>query len=430
MKKECIAMIFADGREAGLGALTDCLAKSAVFYGGSRRIMDFTLDNCRRSGIDAIGILTQDSSGGLYSCIGGDREWSSPVWGRNLFMLSPAEKAGEYGSAADALFRNTGFMEQFDPEYVCVLSGEHIYRMDYARMLDAHKKTGGDMTIAVLPAPFSEARRREILDVDEDGAILGFRETPGGTRNNLTPMGVYIFNWRALREYLSTAGKYPAARNDFCEDVVPALLNRGKRLGAYRFDGYWRNVRTVEDLWASNMDLVRDPPEFSLQEEGEKIIDSSHQPFYMIKGEGVVRRSILSGLCSVFGKVERSVLSDSVVVEEGAEVTESILMPNVYVGKNAKVHKAIVAPNARLMNDVEIGMEDGADDFVSGCLCTNGVSLIGAWVHVAEGTALQKNSHVDNGLFVSKSSSRRVSVTRAAGAAPALEMTLQGSSSD
>jgi glucose-1-phosphate adenylyltransferase len=401
-EKECIAMILADGRGTKLGALTTCSVKSAMVYGGSHRIIDFTLSNCSRSGIDVIGILTQRLNGGLDSYIGDGRMWNLSK--QSIFMLPPPRAQRNYRSPLDAVYRNIGFIDRFSPEHVCILSGDHIYKMDYAKMLGAHKRNNADATVAVVSLPFWEARRHEAVDVDENGKIVGLGENSlkMEARSRLVSMGVHIFNWNALRRYLIAAAEDSLGefQRDFGETVLPAMLFAGERLHAYRFEGYWRDVETVENLWKSNMDLLGDPPKLLLDEKGEEVLPSPcSQGSYFSDEIGTISRSILSGLHVVLGKVERSVLSDSVVVEEGAEVVDSVLMPNVYVGKNAKIRKAVVGPNVKIMNDSEIGADNGVACFVSDRICTNGVSLIAPGTYIAEKTRFQKNSHIENRFF-------------------------------
>ncbi|MDR1979713.1 MAG: glucose-1-phosphate adenylyltransferase [Synergistaceae bacterium] len=398
-KRECIAMVLANGGTAP-DSSTNCLAKPAMFYGGSHRIIDFTLNNCSQSGIDVVGILPLGSSGGLGSYIGSGRAWNASGGSGGVFMLPSEKNEEDYRNAADAVYRNIDFIEEFSPEYVCILSGDHIYKMDYAKMLDVHKKNSSDATIAAAPVFFSGDRRREIIDVDEKGRILDFEERPPKAGSDLASMGIYIFNWDVLRKYLIAGGKRGESPQDFGKDIVPAMLCAREKLYAYRFEGYWRDVGTVESLWESNMDLLRDPPKFTLEEEGKEVFTSfCSQLSYFTEETGTIDRSILSGLHVILGRVERSVLSDSVVVEEGAEVVDSVLMPNVYVGKNAKIRKAIVGPNVKIMNDVEIGTENGIADFVSDRLCANGVSLIAPGTYIAEKIKLQKNSYIENSVF-------------------------------
>ncbi|MDR1377069.1 MAG: glucose-1-phosphate adenylyltransferase [Synergistaceae bacterium] len=389
-KRECIAMILADGRGTRLGTLTGCSVKSAIVYGGSHRIIDFTLSNCGHSGIDVLGVLTQRLNGGLDSYIGDGRMWNLS----RTFMLPSPKGERNYQDPVDAIYRNIGFIERFSPKYVCVLSGDHIYKMNYAEMLGAHKRNGADATIAVVEAPFWEARRHEDVDVDADGKIVNF----GGNllkvraKKHLVSMGVHIFNWSALRRHLVTAvNEQREVQKDFGKAVIPAMLCAGERLYAHRFEGYWRDAETVESLWESNMDLLNDPPKFVLDEKNTEVFPSLRSQR--------INRSILSGLHVVLGRVERSILSDSVVVEEGAEVIDSVLMPNVYVGKNTKIRKAVIGPNVKIMNNVEIGAHGGISSFISERICTNGVSLVAPGTYIAEKQKFQKNSHIENRFF-------------------------------
>ncbi|MDR3264689.1 MAG: NTP transferase domain-containing protein, partial [Synergistaceae bacterium] len=266
--KECIAMVLAGGRGTRLGALTSCMAKSAIFYGGSHRIIDFTLSNCSHSGIDVVGVLTQYLSDELHCHIGDGSAWNMPGPGRGVFTLPSEKTGGAYRGTADAVYRNIDFIERFAPEYVCVLAGDHIYRMDYAEMLDVHKKNDADVTIASVPfsslstasgpASSSESRRYGIISADENGRIFGFEEKteqkPERMGSDLAPMGVYIFTWKTLRRHLAADSRRGESRNDFARDVIPAMLSAGEKLHIFRFGGYWRDVGTVESLWESSMD--------------------------------------------------------------------------------------------------------------------------------------------------------------------------------
>jgi glucose-1-phosphate adenylyltransferase len=268
-------------------------------------------------------------------------------------------------------------------------------------MLDAHKKNDADVTIASIPELFPETCDCEVVNADENGEIFAFRKKPGIAERVLVSMGVYIFKWDVLREYLG-ADVFRRQDSDFGRDVIPAMFLDGKRLYAYRFEGYWRDADTIEGLWKSNMDLLRDPSEFFLRKENGEILgafDAGSCRF--VEESAMVKRSLLYGLHAIQGRVESSVLSDSVVVEKGAEVIDSILMPNVYIGKDAKIYKAVVASNSRLMEGVEIGVENGSSDFVSDRFRSSGISLIDPWVHITAGIKLQKSSHVESDMFVS-----------------------------
>jgi glucose-1-phosphate adenylyltransferase len=327
------------------------------------------------------------------------------VDGGGVFMLSPKKDEAACGNLVDAL-RSTGFIERFDPKYVCLLPGDQIYRMDYSKMLDAHKRSGADVTVASAPI-CPDAGRHGTVTTDERGAIVAFRHSAGphassaglpATRgdageagHDLASMGVQIFSRDAFSGFLD-AGERDAARKNF-DAAVPTLLASGQKLYAYRHEGYWRDPETAEDLWESHMDLLRDP--FILQG-NDALPSSAARPCCFVRGTGTISHSILSGLQVILGKVEHSILSDSVVVEEGAEVVDSVLMPNVYVGKNAKVRRAIVGPNSHIMDDAEIG----GDRFASPQCRTDGVSLIASWARIAGKTKLPKNSHVENGVFI------------------------------
>jgi glucose-1-phosphate adenylyltransferase len=380
-------MILADGHGSELSELM----KGPCFYGGGHRIIDFALSNCSHSGFDVVGILMRPSCAGLRSYIGNGRPWDLSGQDGGIFLLPSGEEGREYEGAVDAISRNIGFMERFTPGHVCVLSGIHVCKMDYSQMLDTHKRNDADVTIAFVPESYPEVCEYDAVSVDENGVILDFQEKSRGVRGSLASMGVYIFKWDVLRKYL-VADQTGGPGRDFERFVIPAMLGAGRKLHAYRFGGYWRNVKTVEDLWKCNMDLLSD--------EVREILDvSGAMPFRFIDESPTIRRNLLYGLHAIRGRVEGSVLSDSVVVEKGAEVVDSVLMPNVYIGKNAKINKAVIACNSRLMEGVEIGVEHGLSDFVSDRFCSKGISLIAPWVRITRGTKLQKNSYVENDVL-------------------------------
>jgi len=391
-------MIFAGERGAGLEALTNGAPKPAVFYGGGYRIIDFALSNCSNSGINTVGVLTRSIDDGLHSYIGDGRAWGLSGQGKGVFML-PAADDGGYKSVTDAIYRNIDFIERFSPKYLCILSGARIYNMDYAKMLDCHKSKNADATVACVSVYSQADYPCGVVYPDESGLVLDFQTRTTPAKSGFASMSAGIFNWGTLRKYLTP--ELVRNRSDACfgMEILQAMLpSGGNTMYAYRFDGYWRNVETLENLWESNMDLINNPPGFVINEGGRKVYTSGSGSSCCSQGAGEVSRSILSGSHVILGKVDRSVLSDSIFIGDGAEVVDSVLMSNVYVGKNAKIYKTIVGPRSHIMDGAEIGVENGATDFVSNRFCKNGVSLIASWVNVGERTKLQKNSYIENSI--------------------------------
>ena len=406
---ECVAMIFAGERGAGLGALTDSVNKSAVLYGGGYRIIDFALSNCSNSGINTVGVLTRSLNDGLHSYIGDGRSWGLSGHGKGVHML-PASDYGDYKGVIDAVYRNVDFIERFSPKYVCILSGSLIYNMDYSMMLDYHKKKNADATIAYAPVSPRSRYHYGLVYPDETGLVLDFEEKSTTGKSNFASIGACIMNWETLKKYITPDFVCKRSSSCFGLDIIPAILSSSSEtMYAYRFDGYWREVDTLESLWESNMDLLGSPPGFVINEEGREVYTSSGAAFssYNLHSPGDVKQSILSGTGVILGKVDRSVLSDSVFIGKGAEVVDSIIMPNVYIGNNAKVYKTIVGSRSHIMDGAEIGVEGGTSAFVSNLFCKNGISLIASWVSVGEKTKLQKNSYVGNGISVDSFSCNR-----------------------
>lgn len=397
---ECIAMILAGGRGERLGALTNGVAKPLVFYGGNYRIIDFTLSNCYHSGIGAIGILTQHLSTGLHAYIEDGSAWNLS----DRICVLPAErKSAKYAGTADAVYQNLDYIERLSPKHVLILSCDHIYKMNYNDLLEFHESRDADMTIASVEIPFSQISDYGIINADDDGRVTEFQEKPKRARSTLASMGVYVFKWETLRKHITADHYEKESSNDFGHDLIPMLLATHKGVFTYRFYGYWRDVGTVESLWESNMDLLRDPPRFSVREDCWNIYTAfrTRLPGNTARNAQIsVKNSILSGAYSIKGLVERSVISDSVIISEGAEVVESIIMPNVYIGAKTRLYRTIVGPNANIMGGVEIGCADGSDRYISDSMCSSGISLIGPGSSIFENVKLQMNSHVPSGSLV------------------------------
>lgn len=394
-KKECIAMILAGERGERLGALTNYTAKPTVFFRGTHRIIDFALSNCKHSGIDTIGVLTQYFSTDMHKYIHNGQAWNLNRDGGGIFMCPSGKDENEYNGTADAVYKNIAFMEQFSSDHVLILCGDHVYKMDYEKMLNFHKETGADVTIAATKVPHKEASRCEILDVDETGSILDFEDSPQKPRSNVASMGIYIFKWNALKKYLIADHSNQASQKDIGRNVIPAMLSAGESLYAHFFEGYWRDVGTVYSLWEANMDMIRKNPPFRLQDRAWEIFTSNKiNPEYHMSSGATVSHSIISGACMIFGRVENSTLSDSVIIREGTEIIDSIIMSNVYIGKNVKINKAIIGSDVNIMDNVEIGAEYGTDMFVDRQICSKGISLVSPCTFIAAKSTFQKNSHI------------------------------------
>lgn len=346
MRKECIAMILAGGQGSRLGSLTKKIAKPAVPFGGKYRIIDFTLSNCTNSGIDTVGVLTQYNPLVLNATIGIGSPWDLDRKNGGVSILPPYVQAGGgewYRGTANAIYQNLDFIQQYNPEYVLVLSGDHIYQMDYSKMLEYHKAKNAQVSIAVLEVPWEEANRFGIMATDEQGKIVEFAEKPAEPKSNLASMGIYIFNYDTLKHYLEQDELNPNSSNDFGKNVIPAMLHQGVALYAYRFQGYWKDVGTVESFWQANMDLLADNPVSNLHDPKWRIYCvNADQPPHYIAPEAKVTKALINEGCQVFGQVEQSVLFPGVVVEEGAVIKNSIIMPNVKIGANTVLDQVIV----------------------------------------------------------------------------------------
>ncbi len=359
-QKECIAMLLAGGQGSRLQPLTTNLAKPAVPFGGKYRIVDFPLSNCANSGIDTVGVLTQYQPLVLNEYIGNGQPWDLDRNFGGVQILPPyqAKRGGAwYKGTANAVWQNRAFIERYRPKYVLVLSGDHIYRMSYRDMLSRHRASGADCTIAVLPVPREEASRFGILDADETGRITDFEEKPAAPKSNLASMGIYIFNTDYLLEYLAKDDADEGSQNDFGKNVIPAMLREGGRLFVYRFEGYWRDVGTLESLWQANMDLIGDRPAFDLYGGARILCRNEAAPPQFIGEGGAAVDSILSQGCRVFGRVERSVLSPGVVIEAGASVSDSVLMSGARVGAGACVTRAVLDESVTVPEGAQVGTQ-------------------------------------------------------------------------
>ena len=361
-----LAMILAGGRGTRLFDLTKKTAKPAVYFGGKYRIIDFPLSNCANSNIDVVGVLTQYEPVELNAYAGAGQRWGLDTRGSGVYVLPPSEKDGTkfdvYRGTADAITQNIEFIDTFNPQYVLVLSGDHIYKMDYDKMLSAHKKANADATIAVLQVPWKEASRFGIMNCDENDNIIEFQEKPAEPKSNLASMGIYIFNWKLLRKELIDDMKKEGSSHDFGKDIIPSLLGQGKKLLAYRFDGYWKDVGTIDSLWEANMDLLNKNNELDLDDPNWKIYtaDIPALPHY-VSPTGRVEHCYINQGAIIRGEAKDSVLFNGVTIEEGADVRESVLMPGVTVGAGAKVYRAIIAENVKVDPEAVVGSLDSKE---------------------------------------------------------------------
>ena len=348
MGKEIVAMILAGGRGTRLEALTAKVAKPAVHFGGKYRIIDFPLSNCANSGIDVVGVLTQYESVLLGTYVGAGTKWG--LDGNNsLAAILPARERGGvgatwYAGTADAIYQNISFLDQYDPEYVLILSGDHIYKMDYAEMLAAHKEKGADLTVAVLNVSLKEASRFGIMNTNKDGSIYEFEEKPEKPKSTLASMGIYIFTYKELRKYLIEDAKDENSKHDFGMNIIPMMLEDKKKLYAYEFSGYWKDVGTVESLWQANMDLLDDKELdlYNVKKDCKIYTEDTLSKPQIIGEEASIKHSLVTQGCIVNGDVEGSVLFNNVYIGEGAKVVDSVLMPGVLVEEGAEIYKAIV----------------------------------------------------------------------------------------
>ena len=366
MKKECIAMLLAGGQGSRLYALTANVAKPNMPFGGKYRIIDFPLSNCVNSGIDVVGVLTQYRPMKLNAYVGSGQPWDLDGDDGGVFILPPYMSAGEKGNwfsgTANAIFQNLDFIDMWDPEYVLILSGDHIYKMNYADMLREHKEKNAAATIAVIQVPMADASRFGIMNLGEDGYICEFEEKPANPRSDLASMGIYIFTWKTLRQALIEDNQDPNSQFDFGKNIIPKLLNAGERLWPYRFQGYWRDVGTISSLWDANMDMLT-PELIGLYDPEWPILSRSPiRPPHVVWKTADIRHSIVTEGCVVEGSVFNSVLSNQVFVKQGATVEYSVLMPGVVVEAGAEVRFAVLGENAHVRAGAKVGgSPDGSE---------------------------------------------------------------------
>ncbi len=397
MAVKCVAMILAGGQGSRLGALTTEVAKPAVPFGGKYRIIDFPLSNCINSGIHAVGVLTQYQPLELNTYIGSGQPWDLDRMNGGAYVLPPyqsAEKGEWYKGTANAIYQNLSFISQFDPQYVLILSGDHIYKMNYQKMIEEHKKNGAAATIAVIEVPWDEASRFGIMNTNEDDSIREFEEKPQNPQSNLASMGVYVFDWAKLRYYLEKDEADPNSSNDFGKNIIPSMLAAGEKLFAHRFEGYWKDVGTIQSLWEANMDLLASPPAFDLRDHDWQIFSRSPiKPPHFVSSSATLKNSCVTEGCKIYGSVTHSILFDSVTVEEGAVIEDSILLPGVTVGKNSVIKKAIVGTGTKIGANVTVGEGLPKEEHKS-AYCSAGISLIANSLTIGEGTKIGAESMI------------------------------------
>ena len=368
-KKEVVAMLLAGGQGSRLYVLTKKIAKPAVPFGGKYRIIDFPLSNCINSGIEAVGVLTQYQPLELNEYIGNGQPWDLDGIHSGVTCLQPYEsKEGSdwYSGTANAIYQNINFIKQYNPDYVLILSGDHIYRMDYAKMLEHHKKTGASCTVATITVPIEEASRFGICNTNPDNSIYEFEEKPKNPKNNQASMGIYIFNAKILIEYLEADEADEKSSNDFGKNIIPNLLNNGEKLFAYKFEGYWKDVGTISSLWEANMDLIGDEPVINMADRDFRIFSRNFaRPPQYIGPKSTIENSLVSEGCKINGTVVNSILSGGVVIEEGALVKDSVIMEDVVVKSGGKVYSAIVDANTVVESGAVVGKENASKDEIA-----------------------------------------------------------------
>ena len=395
-KQEVVAMLLAGGQDSRLGVLTKKLAKPAVPFGGKYRIIDFPLSNCANSGIEAVGVLTQYQPLVLNEYIGNGQPWDLDGMHSGVTCLSPyqaVEGAEWYSGTANAIYQNIAYIDRYHPDYVVILSGDHIYKMDYSEMIAYHKEKGADCTIAVIDVSLEEASRFGILNTNPDGSIYEFDEKPAHPKSTNASMGIYVFNWDKLRKYLIEDEADANSDHDFGKNVLPTMLNAGEKMFAYSFEGYWKDVGTIDSLWDANMDILN--PHVCLDLKNVYSRNPMMPPHYL--GENAeIQNSMLADGCDVDGKLEFSILFSGVTVGKGAEINSSIIMPGAVIEEGAKVLYSIVAENAHIGKNAVVGgyPEDypNRDDW--------GVAVIGAGVNVADGAKVEPKAMIENDVEV------------------------------
>ena len=392
-----LAMILAGGRGTRLHDLTKKVAKPAVSYGGKYRIIDFPLSNCANSGIDIVGVLTQYESVLLNSYAAAGRRWGLDAKDSGVYVLPPREKADAnldvYRGTADAISQNIDFIDTYSPDYLLILSGDHIYKMNYDKMLEYHKQNNADATIAVIEVPMKEASRFGIMNTDETGHIVEFEEKPEHPKSNLASMGIYIFSWKVLKDALIKLKDQQEC--DFGKHVIPYCFNNNKRIFAYEYNGYWKDVGTLSSYWEANMELIDIIPIFNLYEEFWKIYTKTDTipPQYIAK-DAYIEKSIIGDGTEVYGRVFNSVIGSGVVIEEGCVIRDSIIMNNSHIGKNTTITKSIIAEDVTIGENVELGVGEEAENVKFPKIYNSGLVTIGEWSVIPDNVKVGKNTAI------------------------------------
>ena len=399
IKKKCVAMLLAGGQGSRLYALTQKVAKPAIPYGGKNRFIDFPLSNCINSGIDTVGVLTQYQPMVLNEYIGNGQPWDLDKMHGGVHVLPPyqtAAGASWYEGTANAIYQNMAFIERYDPEYVIVLGGDHIYKMHYGEMLKAHKESGAAVTIAVMPVPWEEASRFGIMNVDEEGTITDFEEKPAEPKSNLASMGIYIFTYEVLKKYLEADERDPSSANDFGKNIIPAMLENGEKMVSFRFEGYWKDVGTIHSLWEANMDLVDQPPKFDLNDRSWSIYSRNMAlaPHYVGQNAKITNSTVTEG-CFIDGEIKHSVIFGGVELGEGSVVSDSVIMPGAKIGKNVVIEKAVIGADAVIGDGAKVGVNSSDDNKYASKLCTNDLVLIESGAEVGVEEDICKGSMVE-----------------------------------
>ena len=393
-KTECVAMLLAGGQGSRLGVLTQNIAKPAVPYGGKYRIIDFPLSNCTNSGITTVGVLTQYQPLELNDYIGSGKPWDLDRIDGGVHILPPYQnsKGGDwYKGTANAIYQNIPFISRYNPEYVLILSGDHIYKMDYSEMLNQHKKTGADCTIAVIEVPMEEASRFGIMNANEDGTIYEFEEKPKNAKSNLASMGIYVFSWDKLKKYLKQDEQDSTSSNDFGKNIIPNMLKDNQKMVIYRFNDYWKDVGTVDSLWEANLDLLNPKIKLDLSDPSWRIYSRTPSaPPQYISPNATVQNSLVTEGCVISGTVDFSILFDNVTIEEGAVVRDSLIMPGAIIKKNSVIQYSIIAENSVVNEGATIGTrpEEATN------LSSWGITVVGAGITIGENATISAGAMI------------------------------------
>ena len=400
-RNEMMAMLLAGGQGSRLGILTMDKAKPAVaFVGGKDRMIDFPMSNCVNSGVDTVGVLTQYQPLTLNAHIGIGVPWDLDRVNGGVSILALHMREGEIGSwysgTANAIYQNIDYIDSCNPEYVLILSGDHIYKMHYGEMLKAHKESGAAVTIAVMPVPWEEASRFGIMNVDEEGTITDFEEKPAEPKSNLASMGIYIFTYEVLKKYLEADERDPSSANDFGKNIIPTMLENGEKMVSFRFEGYWKDVGTIHSLWEANMDLVDQPPKFDLNDRSWSIYSRNMAlaPHYVGQNAKITNSTVTEG-CFIDGEIKHSVIFGGVELGEGSVVSDSVIMPGAKIGKNVVIEKAVIGADAVIGDGAKVGVNSSDDNKYASKLCTNDLVLIESGAEVGVEEDICKGSMVE-----------------------------------